>query len=242
LAEVLVFFISYTKSMNTLFNPSAVAALIGEPTRAAMLVNLLDGRARTAGELAASVNVSPQVASNHLAKLLEGQLLRLEIQGRHRYYCLANVEVARALEALSAIGQSSQHLSSHLPTHLRFARSCYDHLAGWLAVKITEKLLEKVIIVEKTSDYDVTTFGQEWFADFGIDVAALKTVRRTFARRCLDWSERKPHLAGALGAALYLQFKELGWVIPVKDRELRLTLKGKAGLEHDLGLRFSSDE
>ena len=223
-------------------NPSSVAALMGEPTRAAMLVSLLDGCARTAGELAVSAEVSPQVASNHLAKLLEGNLLRLETQGRHRYYSLASPEVARALEALSAIGQPSQPGLSQVPAQLQFARSCYDHLAGRLAVTITERLIEKKIVVEKTSDYEVTTFGQEWFADFGIDVLVLRTSRRSFARRCLDWSERKPHLAGSLGAAFYLQLKGLNWVIPEKNRKVRLTLKGQIGLERELGLKIGIEE
>jgi DNA-binding transcriptional ArsR family regulator len=232
------FFFGYNKRMSALLNPSNVAALIGEPTRTAILMNLLDGRARTAGELAASAEVSPQVASNHLTKLLEGDLLRLESQGRHRYYRLASLEVAQALEALAAIGQPSQAISLQVPTQLQFARSCYDHLAGRLAVILTEKFLEKSILVEKPSDYEVTPLGQEWFADFGIDVSTLKTARRSFARRCLDWSERRPHVAGALGAALFIQLKGLGWVIQEEERAVRLTVKGRAGLERELEIKL----
>ena len=220
-------------------NPSSAAALMGEPTRAAMLVSLLDGCARTAGELAVSAEVSPQVASNHLAKLLEGNLLMLETQGRHRYYRLASPEVARALEALSALSRPSQHpFSPKVPRDLQFARTCYDHLAGRLGVVVTEGLLEKKYLVEKNLDYALTMAGEQWFADFGIDVITLKHSRRSLARRCLDWSERRPHLAGALGAAFFWQLKGLAWLVQEKGRAVRLTVVGRAGLERELGLKL----
>jgi DNA-binding transcriptional ArsR family regulator len=216
---------------------------MGEPTRAAMLVSLLDGCARTASELAACAEVSPQVASNHLAKLLEGHLLTLETQGRHRYYRLASPEVARALEALAAISRPSKHHASpKVPRDLQFARTCYDHLAGRLGVVVTEGLLEQKYLLEKSSDYGLTLAGEQWFADFGIDVRALKDSRRSFARRCLDWSERRPHLAGALGAALFWQLQGLGWVIQKKGRAVRLTVAGRSGLERELELKLGSSE
>jgi DNA-binding transcriptional ArsR family regulator len=236
-------FISYYTCMTALPNLSPIAALMGEPTRAAMLVSLLEGCARTASELAACAEVSPQVASNHLAKLLEGQLLSLETQGRHRYYRLASPEVARALEALAAIGRPTKHqVSSKVPRELQFARTCYDHLAGRLGVVIMEGLLEQKYLIEKNSDYGLTLAGEAWFADFGIDVRVFKTSRRSLARRCLDWSERRPHLAGALGAALFLRLQSLGWIAKKKGRAVRLTLAGREGLERELGLKLGSSE
>jgi DNA-binding transcriptional ArsR family regulator len=217
--------------------------LMGEPTRAAMLVSLLDGCARTASELAAYAEVSPQVASNHLAKLLEGHLLTLETQGRHRYYRLASPEVARALEALAAISRPSKHhVLSKVPRELQFARTCYDHLAGHLGVAVTAGLLGQKYLVEKSSDYGLTLAGEQWFADFGIDVCVLKASRRSLARRCLDWSERRPHLAGALGAALFLRLQSLGWMAKKKGRGVCLTGAGREGLERELGLRLGSSE
>lgn len=236
-------FISYYTCMTALPNLSPIAALMGEPTRAAMLVSLLDGCARTASELAACAEVSPQVASNHLAKLLEGHLLTLETQGRHRYYRLASPEVARALEALATLSRPSEHhVLSKVPRDLQFARTCYDHLAGHLGVVITEVLLAQKYLVEKNSDYGLTLVGERWFADFGIDVRVLQTSRRSFARRCLDWSERRPHLAGALGAAFFLRLQGLGWIAKKKGRAVRLTLTGREGLERELGLKLGSSE
>jgi DNA-binding transcriptional ArsR family regulator len=229
--------------MSALPNLSPIAALMGEPTRAAMLVSLLDGCARTASELAVYAEVSPQVASNHLAKLFEGHLLTLEVQGRHRYYRLASPEVARALEALAAISRPSKHHDlSKVPRELQFARTCYDHLAGHLGVAITEGLLEQKYLVETSSDYKLTLAGEQWFADFGIDVLALKASRRSLARRCLDWSERRPHVAGALGAALFLRLQCLGWIAKKKGRAVRLTVMGREGLERELGLKLGSSD
>jgi DNA-binding transcriptional ArsR family regulator len=229
--------------MPALPNFSPIAALLAEPTRAAILVSLLDGCARTASELAACAEVSPQVASNHLSKLLNGKLLELEVQGRHRYYRLASPEVARALESLAAIRQPSNHqVVSKVPLELQFARTCYDHLAGRLGVAITEGLLEQKYLSEKTSDYKVTLAGEVWFADFGIDVRALQHSRRSFARRCLDWSERKPHLAGVLGATLFHRLHMLGWIAKEKGRAVRLTLVGREGFERELGLKLPLEE
>ncbi len=208
-----------------------------------MLVSLLDGCAHTASELAAYAEVSPQVASNHLSKLLEGNLLTLETQGRHRYYRLASPEVARVLEALAAISHPSKHhILSKVPRELQFARTCYDHLAGRLGVTIAESLVAQNYLAEKSSDFGLTLVGEQLFADFGINVRALKTSRRSFARRCLDWSERRPHLAGALGAALFLRLQSLGWIAKKEGRAVRLTVAGREGLERELGLKLVSSE
>jgi hypothetical protein len=204
-----------------------------------MLVSLLDGCARTASELAVYAEVSPQVASNHLAKLLEGKLLLLETQGRHRYYRLAGSEVARALEALAAIRTPNpRQQTSKVPTELQFARTCYDHLAGHLGVVITEALQRKRYLLERETDYKLTSAGKEWFTDFGIDSCELESSRRSFTRRCLDWSERRPHLAGALGAALFLRLQELAWIVKDEGRSVRLTVAGRQGLERDLRIKL----
>jgi len=222
---------------------STVAALIGDPTRSALLIQLFDGAARTAGELALGAGISPQVASNQLARLRNGGLLTLEVQGRHRYYRLSGREVAQALEVLSALTLAQPLPSpraSRVPLELRFARTCYDHLAGELGVALTDALLERDILREDARDFYLTPVGETWFADLEVDLGAVWRSRRVFARRCLDWSERRPHLGGALGAALLERLRERGWLVSAgQPRTLRLTVAGAAGLEHELGLRFS---
>jgi DNA-binding transcriptional ArsR family regulator len=220
---------------------AAVAALIGEPARAAMLVELLDGRALTASELAARVEIAPSTASEHLAKLVAGALLACEARGRHRHYRLAGPGVASALEILGTLARHARPVDDfeHELLHdIRFARSCYDHLAGRLGVAITESLLDHRFMVEADRDFRLTSDGEGWFAGFGVDLGAARQARRAFARRCLDWSERRPHLAGALGAGLLARLLELGWVERRDgERTLRLTPAGQDGLDATLGLR-----
>ena len=222
---------------------SAVAALIGDPTRAALLIQLFDGAARTAGELALGAGILPSSASNQLGKLRSGGLLKLEVQGRHRYYRFSGREVAQALEALSALALPQPHPShraSRVPLELRFARTCYDHLAGELGVALTNALLERDILREDARDFYLTPIGETWFVDLEVDLGAAQSSRRVFARRCLDWSERRPHLGGALGAALLERLRERGWLVSAgQPRTLRLTVTGSAGLERELGLCFS---
>jgi len=225
---------------------STVAALIGDPTRAALLVQLFDGAARTAGELALGAGISPSSASNQLTKLRSGGLLALEVQGRHRYYRLSGREVAQALEALSALTFAQplpSQRASRVPLELRFARTCYDHLAGELGVALTDALLERAILQEDARDFHVTPLGETWFADLEVDLGAAQSSRRVFARRCLDWSERRPHLGGTLGAALLERLRVRGWLVSAgQPRTLRLTVAGAAGLEHELGLRFARND
>ena len=189
---------------------AAFAALLGEPARARMLAALMGGIALTATELALEAGVAPSTASAHLAKLLEGEVLAIEKQGRHRYYRLAAPEVAALLESLAGIVASSpRRRSGPADPALRAARVCYDHLAGERGVWLCDALLSRRLIGAR--DGGVTTAGEAFFASFGIDVDALATSHRAFSRLCLDWSERRPHLGGALGAAVLERIFTLRW-------------------------------
>lgn len=206
-------------------NIALPAALIGDPTRASMLMALMDGRAQPASALAYAANVSAQSASNHLAKLTDGGLLAVETQGRHRYYRLAADEIATVLEALANLASRSRSLRQPLTRKgraLRFARSCYDHLAGQLGVAIAEALEARGLIAAAADPkvYDTTPAGRLWFARLGIDVDAIHHDRHPLGRRCLDWTERRHHLAGALGTALFTQMEALDWLS--RDRSTRL--------------------
>lgn len=227
--------------MNTSYPISAVAELIGEPARAAVLVALLDGRPLTAGELALIANVSAQSASAHLLKMVSGGLLKARSSGRHRYYALAGPEVAHAIEALGTIATvpcSSAVLPTRNELEIRKARSCYDHLAGRIAVEMVKALEAlKIICVSGDRDYTLGRDGRSWFANLGIDVDALRRSRRSFARQCLDWTERRPHLAGALGAALCTRTLALGWFARERQRRaLRVTHKGAGELHRRFGI------
>jgi DNA-binding transcriptional ArsR family regulator len=214
----------------------SIASLIGEPVRATMLWNLLDGKAFTATELAIQADVSPQSASMHLQKLVQGNLLTVESQGRHRYYRFSKPEVAYAIEAMINLlpedkikNKHAQELSAS--SGVKYCRTCYDHLAGKVGVAITDQLLKQKLIYVKGKEYDVTVTGVKWFSSLGIQIADLKKERRVFGRQCLDWSERKHHLAGTLGAALLNQMLTLGWIRKVKEsREVTVTSKGQTGL------------
>lgn len=223
-----------------------IAALIGDPARANILRALMDGRARTAKELAHVAGVSAQTASGHLAKLVDGELLAMAKQGRHRYFHLANSLVAEALESLMALAGERQvprhHHQARIAADLRAARTCYDHLAGRLGVLLFDRMVASGCILPAgdAEDFVVSTEGRRLFVQLGIDVDALavKTGRRRhFARACLDWSERSPHLAGALGAALAECCFERGWLQRRKDsRAVTLTPQGAAGLAEIFGV------
>jgi DNA-binding transcriptional ArsR family regulator len=228
--------------MNTTYPIAAVGELIGEPARAAVLISLLDGKARTAGELALTADTSAQSASAHLSKLMDGGLLTVSRTGRHRYYAMAGPDVAHALEALGSISTLPRvgiaaprpHTSHDMYT----ARSCYDHLAGLPAVELSGAL-EKAEVIRRRGERDraLGRAGRAWFANLGIDVDALRRSCRAFARQCLDWTERRPHIAGALGTAIYSRFIALGWIARRRDtRALRITHHGARELQSRLGL------
>ena len=214
---------------------SQTAALLSDPGRAAMLLALMDGTSLPAGQLAMIGNIAPQTASSHLSKLVSGRLLVVESRGRHRYYRLANSEVAQAIESLMAIAPRSDSLPV-LPRagneqFLR-ARTCYSHLAGRLAVQITQRLLERDVLRRHTArEFAVTKHGCDWFAGLGIEFTSRQLKQHGFAKRCLDWTERRDHIAGKLGVMLLDRFYELKWFAPIRDtRALRVTLQGEQKL------------
>lgn len=214
-----------------------VAALIGDVARANILSALMGGRALTAGELARHAGVSAPTTSGHLAKLLEARLLALEKQGRHRYYRLASHDIAHAIEALMAIAATGP--KRHRPVGpkdeaMRLARTCYDHLAGRLGIALADSLCAREHIVLADGAGTMTEKGQRFLCDFGIDLDT--EAKRPLCRTCLDWSERRPHLAGRLGAALLDRSLELGWIARVPDsRAIRITTAGQKGFAKTFG-------
>ena len=217
------------------------AQLIAEPARAAMLDLLMDGHAWPAGVLARRVGVAPSTASEHLARLAAGGLVAVEPNGRERRYRLASPHVADALEALARIDRDSPVRTlreSSRKVALRDARTCYDHLAGRLGVAITDALVERGALVVRDTSFDLTDDGEAFLMDrLWVDVAAARSGSRAFARACLDWTERRPHLAGALGAALARSLLDRDWVRRRPgDRGLVVTPSGEAGLAEALGI------
>lgn len=218
---------------------SQLAALIGDPVRAKILWVLMDKRAYTATELAIYADTTPQNISMHLTKLINADLLKAESQGRHKYYTFARPEVPYAVEAIAGLlpKQESKQPASTDGEPIRFCRSCYDHLAGKVGVLVNEGLIKKRYLFENGGDYGVSADGKRWFAGLGIDIDELKKQKRHFAKPCLDWSERRSHLAGALGAALLTKLLEEGWLRRIKGgRILTLTGKGEQSLFETLGI------
>lgn len=217
----------YARLMFADVDVSPVAALLGDPARARIAQALHDGRALPAGELARRAGISPSTASEHLSRLLEGRLLAVERTGRHRYFRLANAEVAHAIEALAAIAPAAPVRSlreASIGDALAEARTCYDHLAGRLGVQITNALLERGALIEMADG-----FGPGEEIDAALATLGIETLpaRRPFALRCIDWSERRPHVAGALGAAICTRALEARWVerLPT-SRAVRVTSAG----------------
>ena len=225
------------KAMQSDIEISRIASAIGEPSRARMLCCLLDGRARTSTELATIAEVSPSTASVHLGRLKAERLVHVAIQGKHRYYGIENGEVATALESLLIVaGASLPKFTPTAPEPLRLARTCYDHMAGAFAVALNNRFRQFGWL--KTSQGDalyITPFGKSAFESLGIDVNTAQGLRRRFAYNCLDWSERKPHMGGALGAALLQTALKKKWVQREPDsRALRITRLG----HRELAARF----
>jgi DNA-binding transcriptional ArsR family regulator len=197
-----------------------VANLVGDPARANILAALMDERALTASELAYAAGVSPQTTSSHLGKLAQAHLLEVEQQGRHRYYRLASPLVARMIEAVMAVsanGPRRDRPPARCDEELRTARTCYDHLAGRLGVGLADALMRRDFVVLDHDGGEVTSAGFEFFAGLGIDLAAPAKSRRVFCRPCLDWTERRHHLAGHVGACLLRHCVERGWVKRKRD-------------------------
>src|SRR5215469_1807716 len=221
--------------MDAKFSLASTAALIADPGRAAMLTSLLDGRALAAGELARAANVSAQSASMHLSQLLEGGLVKVAQDGRHRYYQIASSEVAHAVEALGVIASPRKQKPLGEGDPICYARTCYDHLAGAMAVSLAESLQQRRYMVARIDvdrEFDVTATGEKFFWQWRIDVNELRSAKRAFARRCLDWTERRDHVAGALGAAICQRFLELRWIVRDRNsRIVRVTPSGRLQLE-----------
>jgi DNA-binding transcriptional ArsR family regulator len=210
---------------------AAAAALMADPARATMLQALLDGGALPSGVLARRAQVAASTASGHLNRLLVGGFVLREVSGRERLYRLASPAVAEALESVARIASPLEVQSlggSNRAEAIRAARTCYDHLAGKLGVGLTVALLRRGALIEGSDAYVLTHSGERLLAELGVDVAAARTRRRSFARACLDWSERRPHLAGSLGAALADTLLAHAWVVRrPADRGLRITGIGR---------------
>ena len=221
-------------------NIAHIASLIGEPVRAKILWSLMDGRAYTARELAIGADTTPQNLSMHLSKLLRAGLLAVEAQGRHRYYTFSREEVATAIEAMANLIPAEQMVRKEMDAvPIKFCRTCYDHLAGKVGVSITEGLLKQKLIVYREKELDVTQRGVQWFADQGIDCGEVRKQRRAFAKPCLDWTERRHHLAGALGAALLEKMLEAHWLRrTAQSRAMVVTAKGRQALEALFNIQF----
>jgi DNA-binding transcriptional ArsR family regulator len=220
---------------------SRIAAAIGEPARTRMLCCLLDGHARTSTELAVVAGVSPSTASVHLARLKEQQLVKALSQGKHRYYSLEGADVAKALEALMVVaGGPREHFVPNTPSHLRAARTCYDHMAGAVAVSLHDrfKQLRWLSVSAAASDaYDLTRRGAAELEALGIDIIATRALRRRFAYACIDWSERRPHIGGALGAALRKLALGRNWIVEDLDsRILSVTRVGRREMQARFGV------
>ena len=209
---------------------SRIGALLADPGRAAMLWALMDGTARPAGELTLIAGLSPSAASAHLARLTDGGLLALEVRGRHRYFRIASAEIASTIEALANVAQATApqrtvpRPARTVPVDMRYARTCYDHMAGEVAVRVYERLIDNGLLAVHGDALEATSDGTAVLAQWGIDVSQQRGRRRRFACTCPDWSERRPHLGGALGAALLDSWSSQGWVERTeRPRILRVT-------------------
>jgi DNA-binding transcriptional ArsR family regulator len=214
---------------------AGIGALLGSPARTAMLSALMDGRALTATELAYHARITPQTASSHLAKLTDARLLVVARQGRHRYYSLASPRIAEVLEPLTTIVAHApvpHRKPSKELLRLRDARLCYDHLAGRLGVALADALQDSGCLAQADRDFTLTRAGEKLFDQLAIDLEAVRRQRRLFARACIDWSERRPHLGGALGAALAGRLLELKWIRrEPRGRRVTMTESGAAELQ-----------
>jgi len=191
-----------------------LGALIGEPARANMLTALMSGKALTASELAAEANITVQTASSHLSKLQVGGLIHQRKQGRHRYFSLADDDVGSLLESMMGLAAKKGYLRTRTgpkDPQLRKARICYNHLAGERGVQMFDALLIKGFLVANAEDVELTQAGEVFFMKFGVDVDALKKLRRPLCKSCLDWSARRSHLSGSLGTAILDQMYKMGW-------------------------------
>jgi DNA-binding transcriptional ArsR family regulator len=227
--------------MDSKYPIAETASLFADPARVAMLVALLDGRSLPASELAFRAKVSAQAASMHLGKLLGGRLVTMRRLGRHRYYSLGGPDVAAALETMGTLCNALRPLQppadgSIVP--IRMARTCYDHLAGKVAVQVCESLQERQLLAPVDDSFRITARGERRFEDLGIDLVSLRAnCKRPLVRKCLDWTERKFHLAGIAGAALLDLFGEREWIKrEVGSRVVTITGNGRMAFKTHFGI------
>ena len=217
-----------------------IATLIGDPTRATIMWTLLEGKAFTATELAITVSTSPQNISMHLTKLVQANLLVVESQGRHKYYRFARKEIAYAIEAMISLvppSISTQKTKTEKVSDIKHCRTCYDHLAGKVGVALTDSLLQQQLLIDTSGGFEISPEGEKWFTEFGIPLTVLKQQKRSFLRPCLDWSERRPHIAGSLATALLDKMLHEDWLRKTTDsRALIVTAKGKKEFQSRLGV------
>jgi len=219
---------------------AGIASAVADPARARMLCALLDGRSRTATELAAIAGITASTASGHLQKLESTRFILCTPAGKHRYFRLSGTEAASAVESLMRMSiPNTRPFKPSTPSHLRFARTCYDHAAGEFAVALHDWMIDSAWIVADGEAYMLSNKGASAFSGWGVDAASLTTSRRRFAYPCLDWSERRFHLGGSLGTALLAALERKGWVNRTLDsRALDLTRAGKQGLAR-LGVKLN---
>ncbi|PAD34643.1 ArsR/SmtB family transcription factor [Terribacillus saccharophilus] len=219
---------------------AAAASLLSESSRSIMLTYMLDGRFHTSGELARAAGITPQTASFHLKKLEEAGFLDQTKQGRHRYYGLKDPAIAQVIESLLTItppAQVSSFKQAAEDQAIRYARTCYDHLAGSLGIQVAKALVDSGYIIQDHDQFILTAKGEAFFSNFGINLETTRRKRRSFSHCCLDWSERKHHLAGALGSEMLERFLEMEWLRrKPESRALLLTEKGRNGFAEVFGL------
>lgn len=218
-----------------------VAACAGDPARANMLSLLMDGRAFTAGELSSAANIMPQTASGHLARMVEAGLLIVARQGRHRYYRLASRQVGQMLEGMMVVAAADPSARKFGPRDqaMRFVRACYDHLAGQLAVQLVDRFVEDGYLLLTDEGGEVTASGRRFFVEQGFDLNTQP--HRAFCRPCLDWSERRYHLAGTLGTRIKASFFERQWIKQKPgDRTVTLTPLGRTKLRDIYGVKVDA--
>ncbi|WP_079528010.1 ArsR/SmtB family transcription factor [Halobacillus hunanensis] len=221
--------------MNASPNVAEVASILGEPSRSLILTSLMDGRFHTATELAYMAGIKQQTASFHLSKLMKANLIIMEKHGRHRYYHIIDGEVAQILESFLALSRPPEIRSLNQSIQmkaLKSGRTCYDHLAGELGVGLTESMLQEGLIEKAEKEFIVSSKGERFFEEFGLDISKLRQKRRSFSRVCLDWSERQHHLAGALGNAIAAKLFEINWIEKhPSSRAVKVTERGHDGLQ-----------
>ncbi len=218
---------------------SQVATAIADPSRAKILCGLMDGRAYTATELSAIADIAASTTSVHLSKLQDQGLIKLIQQGRHRYFCLANDEVAQLLETLMSFSApQNDAIKSSTPLPLRLSRSCYQHLAGTIAVQIRQAMIHKEWLTGD-QQYHLTELGQTELKKIGLDIEKINLQSPKLAYDCLDWSERKPHLSGQLAQQLFKLFEQKGWLQRYpQTREAIWTDIGKRALKKHFGIDY----